>query len=123
MGIQAKVIALLVGMLSLVLAFGVGHHYGKKAERDAEASVKLAVVNGALDAGRISAKTEADKALAFAKRQADARAAASEAQHQLEMEIARDEAARQCRVSDPVFKRLLESVDRANSDDPSPSAK
>lgn len=115
-------------MGSLGLAGGAAYHYGGVHERNARAALDLKTINAAVAASRIAAETESAAALAFSKAQAQRRLAAREKQLTLEKELARDEAARTCRIADATLGVLNDAIDSANaaapaagrSDGPSP---
>lgn len=66
------------------------------------------------DATRQAFIAEGKSALAAAKKADARRAKARDAQHRLELELARDEAARTCRVSDRTLGVLNDTIDAAN---------
>jgi hypothetical protein len=105
---------LLASLVTFLAAAGIGFYGGYQWEVRAHAAAQLAVANFAADKARADAKTESEAALAIAQAAAKARAATSEKRHQLELEIARDETARNCRVSDGVFGMLQQSIRSAN---------
>lgn len=114
MPIQAKIIVVLLWLLSYGVVGGVGWHYGDKYRQGVVSTEQLASVNAAVEAGRISAKAESDAAMAFSKKQSDARLAASARDHALELELAKDEIARTCTGSDDSFWVLVSAIRSAN---------
>lgn len=95
--------------------FGTGVSVGIKHERGAEALRINEAAVAAADKARADAALESDRALADAKATASRRAAAREKTHQLELEIARDESARKCRISDGTLSVLSQSITAANT--------
>ena len=110
---------LLVGLVLALGLFGSGVSIGYKWEQRANAAAQLEVAQQAADRARQDAATESAAALQQAKAAAAQRAAARQKQHALELEIARDETARNCRVSDGVFSVLQQSIRAANGTAPS----
>jgi len=88
--------------------FGVDHERGAAALRENETAVATA------NALRETMARDAQADLAAAQQAAVRRAAARAKSHALELEIARDETARNCRISDGSFRLLNNAIDRAN---------
>lgn len=109
---------LLAVLISLALSgfggyrFGVNHERGAAALRENETAVATAI------AARESAEVESARALSDAQAAAKRRASARDRQHRLEMEIARDETARHCRVSDDTIRLLNDAIASANGAPP-----
>ncbi len=112
--IQTMALKLLAGVVAPVLAGGVGWHYGVKMERGEAALRENATAVATANAAREAAEAEGRAALLAAQVAASRRAAARAKQHQLEMELARDETARHCRVSDGTLGVLNDAIARAN---------
>lgn len=88
--------------------FGVTHERGAAALRENETAVATA------NELRKTMARDAAADLAAAKQAAARRAAARATSHALELEIARDEIARTCRVSDGTLGLLNDAITRAN---------
>ncbi len=112
--IQTMVLKLLAGVVALILAGGVGWHYGVKMERGEAALRENATAVATANAAREATEAEGRAALLAAQAAASRRAAARAKQHQLEMELARDETARNCRVSDGTLGVLRDAISSAN---------
>lgn len=100
------VVALLSGFSGY--RFCVGHERGEAALREHDTAVATA------NALRDTMTRDAAADLAAAKQAAVRRAAARAKSHALELELARDETARNCRVSDGTLGLLNDAIDRAN---------
>lgn len=100
------VVALLSGFSGY--RFGVGHERGDAALRENETAV------GTANALRATMARDAAADLAAAQKAATRRAAARAKSHALELELARDETARNCRVSDGTLGLLNDAISRAN---------
>lgn len=112
--IQTLAVKLLAGLVALVLAGGIGWHYGAKMERGEAALRENATAVATANAAREATAAEGRLALRDAQAAALRRAAARAKQHQLELELARDETARNCRVSDGTLGVLNDAINRAN---------
>lgn len=88
--------------------FGVDHERGAAALRENETAVATA------NELRKTMARDAAADLTAAKQAAARRAAVRAKSHALELEIARDEIARNCRVSDGTFRLLNDSIASAN---------
>ena len=88
---------------------GINVAEGEQAERD------LLVANAYAEATRRNAAAELKAAEDRLRRSAERKAASAAATHNLELELARDEAARTCRVSDATLGVLNRAIDAANS--------
>ena len=110
---------LLARLVAVLVALGLGFWTGYQWEVRAHAKQQLEAANFAADKARADAKTESAEALAVAEAAAKTRLASSEKRHKLELEIARDETARNCRVSDGTFGVLLDAIRTANGAPPS----
>ena len=105
---------ILAALISLALSafggyrFGVDHERGAAALRENETAVATA------NALRETMGRDAAADLAAAQQAAARRAAARAKSHTLELELARDETARNCRVSDATLGVLNDTIARAN---------
>ena len=88
---------------------GIDVAEGEQAERE------LTIANAYLEAGRRNAAAELKAAEDRLRRSAERKAASAAATHNLELELARDEAARTCRVSDATLGVLNRAIDAANA--------
>lgn len=103
-----------VVLLSLVGGIGGGAYLGYQYRDGKVAGEALAAANTAANRARQDAAAESAEALAQARKAEATRQASAAKKHQLELELARDETARNCRVSDGTFRVLLESINSAN---------
>lgn len=110
---------LLASLVTFLSACGIGFYGGYQWEVRAHARQQLETAQFAADRAREDAKTESAAALAIAEAAAKTRLASSEKRHKLDLEIARDETARNCRVSDGTFGVLLDAIRTANGAPPS----
>lgn len=105
---------ILAALVSIALSafggyrFGVDHERGAAALRENETAVATA------NALRDTMSRDAQADLAAAQQAATRRAAARAKSHALELEIARDETARNCRISDGAFRLLSDAIASAN---------
>lgn len=105
---------LLAVLISLALSgvggyrFGVDHERGAAALRENETAVATA------NAMRETMARDAQADLAAAQQAATRRAVARAKSHALELEIARDETARNCRISDGSLRLLNDAIASAN---------
>ena len=88
---------------------GIDVAEGEQAERE------LTIANAYLEAGRRNAAFESAESLRKAKAAAARRAKDREATHNLEMEIAKDEVARTCRVGAGTLGVLQRSIRESNA--------
>ena len=105
-------VALAVGL------FGSGVSVGHQWTEGVYAKAAAEALKGAVETARRDVEAESAASLAVAKANAARRAAATAKAHKLELEIARDETARTCRVSDSTFRVLTDSIDAANGAPP-----
>lgn len=105
---------ILAALVSIALSafggyrFGVDHERGAAALRENETAVATA------NALRETMSRDAKADLAAAQQAATRRAVARAKSHALELEIARDETARNCRISDGAFRLLVDAIASAN---------
>ena len=90
------------------------YNHGLSVAEGEQAERELTIANAYLEAGRRNAEAESAASLRRAKAAAEARAKAADARHQLEMELAKDEAARTCRVGDATYRLLNDAISSAN---------
>lgn len=106
-------------LLAFVLAFAGtnwwSYHHGLSVAEGRQAERDRVTANAYLEAGRRNAAFESAESLRKAKAAAARRAKDREATHNLEMEIAKDEAARTCRVGAGTLGVLQHSI-RATND-------
>lgn len=105
---------LLAALLALIGSGVGGYRFGAHVERGNAALRINEAALVAAEQARLEAISESAKSLADAKAAAARRAAARDRQHKLEMEIALDEKARDCRVSDGTYRMLSLAITAAN---------
>ena len=91
------------------------YNHGLSVAEGEQAERELTIANAYLEAGRRNAAFESAESLRKAKAAAARRAKDREATHNLEMEIAKDEVARTCRVGAGTLGVLQRSI-RATND-------
>ena len=91
------------------------YNHGLSVAEGEQAARDLLVANAYLEATGRNAAAELKAAEDRLRRSAERKAASASASHQLELELARDEAARTCRVSDATLGVLNRAIDAANS--------
>jgi hypothetical protein len=111
MSISYQLLAILV--VSMLLAFS-GYRFGVSVERGEAALREHDTAVATANELRDTMERDAAADLAAAQKAAARRAAARAKSHALELEIARDETARNCRVSDGTLGLLNDAIDRAN---------
>ena len=106
-------------LLAFVLAFAGtnwwSYHHGIDVAEGEQAERELTIANAYLEAGRRNAAFESAESLRKAKAAAARRAADREATHKLELELAKDEAARTCRIGAGSLGVLQRSIRDANA--------
>lgn len=105
---------LIAGLLALCLAGSI-FYAGVRYERGNEAIERQAAIDDAVKRAREDAALESSIAMASAKAAEDRRTAAQARQHKLEVELAKDESARNCRISDGTFRVLSEAITETNA--------
>ena len=106
---------ILVVMVALATSAFSGYRHGINVAEGEQAARDLLVANAYLDAARRNAAAELKAAEDRLRRSAERKAASAAATHNLELELARDEAARTCRVSDATLGVLNRAIDAANA--------
>ena len=91
------------------------YHHGLSVAEGRQAERDRVTANAYLEAGRRNAAFESAESLRKAKAAAARRAKDREATHNLEMEIAKDEVARTCRVGAGTLGVLQRSIREANA--------
>ena len=91
------------------------YNHGLSVAEGEQAERELTIANAYLEAGRRNAEAELKAAEDRLRRSAERKAASAAATHNIELELARDEAARTCRVSDATLGVLNRVIDAANA--------
>lgn len=106
--------AILAALLFALGLFGSGVSVGYRYRDGRVAAERTEAAQQAAERARQESAVESAAALAHAKAQAAARAAARQKSRALELELAKDEAARTCRVSDNTYRLLNDTIRAAN---------
>ena len=111
---------LIIAVLLAIAGSGYGgYRHGINVAEGEQAARDLLVANAYLETARRNAEVELKAAEDRLRRSAERKAASAAATHNLELELARDEAARTCRVSDATLGVLNRAIDAANATAPS----
>ena len=106
-------------LLAFVLAFAGtnwwSYHHGLSVAEGRQAERDRVTANAYLEAGRRNAAFESAESLRKAKAAAARRAKDREATHKLELELAKDEAARTCRIGAGSLGVLQHSIRESNT--------
>lgn len=104
----------LAAVLAVISIFFAGVSVGYKWESRTHAAAVVAAQKLAADRARQDAETEFQAAAEQTRKAEKARQASQAKRYNLELELAHDEAARNCRVSDGAFRVLNDAIDAAN---------
>ena len=107
---------LIIAVLLAIAGSGYGGYlHGINVAEGEQAARDLLVANAYAEATRRNVAAELKAAEDRLRRSAERKAASAAATHNLELELARDEAARTCRVSDATLGVLNRAIDAANA--------